>query len=143
MVDSAVTGAAGLVVTNAAGNSLTGGTNANFGYAVQFAGNNGTFNNYGTATGGTGGVTANNNLGGLATGPGVTLNLYAGSTTGAISLAGGDDTVNLYTGVTTTVADTTIDPVSGLTVICAGGGYLCGLGDRARSASAAGRIRSH
>ena len=112
--NSAVAGAPGLVVTNARGATLTGGSSGTFGYAVQFAGNSGTFNNYGSATGGAGGVTANTNLG-TGTG-GITLNLYAGSNTGAINLGSADDTVNLYTGATTTVADTAIDPVSGAAV---------------------------
>ncbi|WP_238281238.1 VCBS domain-containing protein, partial [Methylobacterium goesingense] len=92
---SAIVGATGLSVTNAAGGTLTGGTNGDYGYAVQFARNDGTFDNYGTANGGAGGVLANQNLGG---GAGVTLGLHAGSTTGAIKLITGNDTVSIDTG---------------------------------------------
>ncbi|GJE57434.1 autotransporter-associated beta strand repeat-containing protein [Methylobacterium thuringiense] len=92
-------------IVNATGGTFTGGSSAQFGYGVQFAGGSGTIENYGTlnstrtTNGGSGGIYAYDRSGtDLAT---VTANLYAGSTTGVIALSGGDDTVALYTGTGT------------------------------------------
>ncbi|GEO98936.1 autotransporter-associated beta strand repeat-containing protein [Methylobacterium haplocladii] len=89
-------------IVNATGGAFTGGSSAQFGYGVQFAGGSGTVENYGTlnstrtTNGGSGGIYAYDRSGAdLAT---VTANLYAGSTTGAITLGGGNDTVALNTG---------------------------------------------
>lgn len=80
---------------------------------MQFAGGSGTIENYGTlnsartTNGGSGGIYAYDRSGtDLAT---VTANLYAGSTTGAITLSGGNDTVALYTGTGTANAGVVVD----------------------------------
>ncbi|AYJ86567.1 hypothetical protein D3Y57_12050 [Sphingomonas paeninsulae] len=113
--NSAITATSGAAITNASGATLTGGTDATYGYAVQLAGNGGTFDNYGTATGSGGGLTSNDNL--SDGGAGVTVNLFAGSTTGAINLAGNStNAVSLYSGAVTTGPDTVIDPVNGMSV---------------------------
>ena len=84
-------------VTNASAGVLTGGSDATFGEAIQFHAA-GTFNNYGSATGtGNGAVYQTSNAA-------TVVNLFAGSTTGNITLQGGNDTVSLYTGTTNAAA---------------------------------------
>ena len=94
-------------VTNATGGFL-GSTG---GYGVYFNSGAGTFNNYGTVTG---------DLAGFAGVFGVgTLNLFAGSVTGAIETGGFDDTLAIYNGTGTLFAGLT-DGGSGITLQTAG-----------------------
>ena len=101
-------------ITNAAGGTLTGGLDSVFGAAVQFSATGGTFTNYGTATGtGAGAVRVN------TVGAETTINLHAGSTTGAILLESGNDTLAIYNGRGTDSL-ATVDGTSGITLQAAG-----------------------
>ena len=106
----AVGNAATATITNAAAGTLTGGSNATYGYGVQSNSTGAvTFDNYGIANGSQGGI--------VSTSAAMTINLQAGSTTGAVRLAGGNDVVTLFTGNTRATALTTTyaDAVSGAT----------------------------
>ena len=104
----------GGTVTNAAGGTLTGGSDSVFGAAVQFSATGGSFTNYGTATS-TGGRAVRVNTVGAET----TINLHAGSTTGAILLESGNDTLAIYNGRGTDSL-ATVDGTSGITLQAAG-----------------------
>ena len=97
-------------VTNAAGGLLEGGTHATFGNAVQTTGVT-TFNNYGSAIGG---ATVGGGFRQFADAAS-TINLHAGSTTGAILTGAGNDTLSIYSGRGTAGA-ATVDVGSGITL---------------------------
>ncbi|WP_339931902.1 autotransporter-associated beta strand repeat-containing protein [uncultured Brevundimonas sp.] len=104
----------GGTITNAAAGSLTGGSDSTYGVAVQFSATGGTFTNYGSATGaGAGAVRVN------TPGAATTINLHAGSTTGALLLNSGNDTVAIYNG-RGSASGATIDGASGITLQAAG-----------------------
>ena len=101
-------------VTNAAGGTLSGGSESTYGVAVQFSTTGGSFTNYGTATGAGAGAVRVNDAGSAAT-----ITLHAGSTTGAILLNSGNDTVAIYNGRGTDSL-ATVDGASGITLQAAG-----------------------
>jgi autotransporter-associated beta strand protein len=81
-----------LVLTNASGGQVTGGSDEDFGLGVQL-GAAATIDNYGTIGGG-------GTISGIGQGADVAtvINLYAGSTTGNIRTSGGNDTLALHNG---------------------------------------------
>ena len=90
------------VITNAAGGALIGGADPVYGYGVQLASESGVINNYGSITGSAGGVLSSNNFGDSDGVTGATVNLLAGSITGAINLSGGvANTVAIYSALGT------------------------------------------
>ena len=89
---SAINAIGASTVTNASAGVLTGGTDATYGEAIQFHAAS-TFNNYGSATGAGNGAVYQ--LSNAAT----VVNLFAGSTTGAITTGAGSDTLTLYNGL--------------------------------------------
>ncbi|MCJ2007835.1 beta strand repeat-containing protein, partial [Methylobacterium sp. J-092] len=96
-----------LSVTNVTGGTITGGSNATFGYGLGSNGQAMTVDNYGSIGSGARGLTAFNN-------GTLNANLYAGSSTGSILGSGGNDTVSLYTGTVNATALTRAytDPVT-------------------------------
>ncbi len=83
------------------GGTLVGGNNAAYGYGFQSNTTSAvTFNNYGSSTASQGGVAA------ISSGA-LTINLFAGSTTGNIIGGSGNDVLALYNGVGTANAGTT------------------------------------
>lgn len=86
----------GGTVTNAAAGQITAGTQDNNRYGVDIAGGAGIINNYGAIT-----STSATRRGILTDNNAATINLYAGSSTGAISTGTGNDTLTLYSGLGT------------------------------------------
>lgn len=110
---SAVNVLGGGTVVNAAGGTLTGGTEATFGEAVQFLSGTASFTNYGSASSAIGrGVF----VAGSAT---TTINLHAGSMTGSILTGSGNDTLSIFSGRGTAGA-ASVDAPSGITLQNAG-----------------------
>jgi autotransporter-associated beta strand protein len=103
-------------VINAAGGQLVAGLSSAYGghydNAIQVWGATSTFSNFGTALGGAdqggAGVAVN-----LANGGSATVNLFAGSTTGAVVAEYGPTTINLYTGTGSGFAGLTYDLTTG------------------------------
>ena len=102
-------------IVNAAGATIQGGSDTQYGRV--YLGNNAAVTNYGTMAGSATLAAGSNTSGALVVGTNSTVDLRAGSTTGTVRLGNGS-TLSLYTGTGTAAAGvTTIDPVTGATII--------------------------